>query len=177
MILAKSSIREALDSGNLEVSPLDSESIQPASVDLRLGTHFLVPDLTDRRSCPLGEVPMVQFVSDRVVIPAHGFLLARTVERVRLADTLTGFVEGRSSVGRGGLFIHNAGFVDPGFDGTITLELFNAHAVPLELWAGRRICQLVLMECKGISGGYHGKYQHQVEATASRFNQDAEALR
>ncbi len=70
---------------------------------------------------------------DEIVIPPHSFLLATTVEFIRLPANVTAFVEGRSSIGRMGLFIQNAGWVDPGFEGTITLELFNANRLPLRL--------------------------------------------
>ena len=65
------------------------------------------------------------------------------MEYLRLPDTLTAFVEGRSSPGRLGLFIQNAGWVDPGFEGEITLELYNANRCAIALRAGRRVGQLV----------------------------------
>ncbi|WP_306298989.1 hypothetical protein [Bacillus sp. OV166] len=61
---------------------------------------------------------------------------------------MTAFVEGRSSIGRLGLFIQNAGWVDPGFEGHITLELYNANRVPIELRAGRRIYIIINGPCR-----------------------------
>lgn len=178
MILAKSAIQDALRAGHLSVDPMNEESIQPASIDLRLGTHFLIPDFNFfYHPYDIGDAPMLEQEGEEIIIPAMGFLLARTIERIRLSDDISGFVEGRSSVGRGGLFIHNAGFIDPGFEGTITLELFNAFPAPLRLKAGRRICQIVLMDCRGESGGYHGKYQGQTNTTASMFDKDPEVVR
>lgn len=68
------------------------------------------------------------------------------MEYVRLPNNLTAFVEGRSSIGRMGLFIQNAGWVDPGFEGEITLELYNANQLPIRLKSGRRVCQLVFAQ-------------------------------
>lgn len=178
MILAKLAILEALREGRLTVSPMDSESLQPASIDLRLGTNFLVPRdrILDPHPQDLGKADLRAEEASSMVLQPGEFVLARTVEVVKLAHSISGFVEGRSSVGRGGLFIHNAGFIDPGFEGTITLELFNAFPTPIRIWAGRRICQIVLMECVGESGGYQGKYQGQIAATSSRFDLDAEVF-
>jgi len=92
-----------------------------------------------------------------------------------LPDNLTAFVEGRSSIGRMGLFIQNAGWVDPGFEGEITLELYNANQLPIRLRSGRRICQLVLAQMdQGAQYPYKGKYQGQRNATGSRVYLDNE---
>ena len=103
-------------------------------------------------------------------------MLATTMEYVTLPDNLTAFVEGRSSLGRMGLFIQNAGWVDPGFRGEITLELFNANRCAIELRAGRRVGQLVLAEMDAPAlHPYSGKYQGQTGATGSRVYLDPEA--
>ncbi|MBQ1432846.1 MAG: dCTP deaminase, partial [Ruminococcus sp.] len=75
--------------------------------------------------------------------------------------------------GRMGLFIQNAGWVDPGFKGEITLELFNANRCAIELTAGRRVGQLVFakMDDKALRP-YDGKYQGQRGATGSRVFMD-----
>ena len=77
--------------------------------------------------------------TDSYILPGNSFVLARTREVVDLPDDLTAFVEGRSSIGRLGLFIQNAGWVDPGFRGSITLELYNGLPHPIELRAGWRV--------------------------------------
>lgn len=88
---------------------------------------------------------------------------------------MTAFVEGRSSIGRMGLFIQNAGWVDPGFEGQITLELFNANRLPIRLKAGRRICQLVFAQMDRKTGNvYQGKYQGQRNAVGSRIHLDSD---
>ncbi|MEC2647000.1 dCTP deaminase domain-containing protein, partial [Bacillus thuringiensis] len=75
--------------------------------------------------------------------------------------------------GRMGLFIQNAGWVDPGFEGQITLELYNANRLPIKLIKGWRICQLVFAEMDQFAENpYRGKYQGQVNATGSRIYLD-----
>ncbi|MCZ6729704.1 MAG: dCTP deaminase, partial [SAR324 cluster bacterium] len=87
----------------------------------------------------------------------------------------TAFVEGRSSIGRIGLFVENAGWVDPGFEGELTLELYNANRQPIRLQAGRRICQLVFARMdQPASVPYRGKYQGQRKPMGSRIYQDSE---
>ncbi|MBU1151751.1 dCTP deaminase, partial [Patescibacteria group bacterium] len=106
-------------------------------------------------------------------IPPHTFLLATIQEYIKLPNNLTAFVEGRSSIGRIGLFIQNAGWVDPGFEGRITLELYNASSLPIVLKAGKRICQLVFAQMdQEAENPYRGKYQGQSQTVGSRVFQD-----
>ena len=89
---------------------------------------------------------------------------------------MTAFVEGRSSLGRMGLFIQNAGWVDPGFKGEITLELFNANRCAIELQSGRRVGQLVFAQMDDTAWNpYNGKYQGQKGATGSKVFMDEDA--
>ena len=162
--------------GELVVDPLADESIQPASIDCRLGTHFLVVEDRDMHSLELdSEIKYREYNGNTLTIPPHTFLLATTMEYIKLPNDLTAFVEGRSSIGRMGLFIQNAGWVDPGFEGQITLELYNANSLPIRLEAGRRICQLVFcrMDQEALNP-YRGKYQGQRNATGSRVFKDKE---
>jgi len=122
------------------------------------------------------EITYREIEDDSITIPPHSFLLATTLESVKLPDNLTAFVEGRSSIGRIGLFIQNAGWVDPGFEGQITLELYNANSLPIRLEAGRRICQLVFCKMDQVASvPYRGKYQNQKRATGSQVYKDTEA--
>ena len=178
MILSDKTLKNMLGTGELIVEPLCEESIQPASIDCRLGTHFLVVEDRNMGTIDLNsEILYREYEDDQIVIPPHSFLLATTLERVCLPNNLTAFVEGRSSIGRIGLFIQNAGWVDPGFDGQITLELFNANSLPIRLEAGRRICQLVFckMDQEALNP-YRGKYQGQKNTTGSRVFRDSESL-
>jgi dCTP deaminase len=109
-------------------------------------------------------------------LPAHGFVLARTRETIALSNDLFAMVEGRSSVGRLGITAQNAGVVDPGFRGTITLELSNELPYPILVRSGFRCCQLVVSRMAGdTEGGYKSnKYQNQVQATGSLLHKDFE---
>lgn len=177
MILSDGLLKKMIDSGELGMSPLQENSIQPASIDCTLGRHFLIVEDRQMHLIDMDtEIIYREFEGDEITIPPHSFLLATTAESVRLPNDLTAFVEGRSSIGRIGLFIQNAGWVDPGFEGQITLELYNANSLPIRLKAGRRICQLVF--CKMTEAAlnpYRGKYQGQKKAVGSRVFQDSEA--
>lgn len=200
MILSDKRIKELLESGELVVESLENgaiqplqnkdasknieklikqNQIQPASVDLRLSNHFAK---IDENSMPFismdDDIDYVWTESEEFIIPPRSFVLATTKEYMKLPNNLTAFVEGRSSIGRMGLFIQNAGWVDPGFEGEITLELFNAAPVAIKLIAGRRICQLVFAEMdQEAEVPYDGKYQGQKGATGSRVSRDEEAKR
>ncbi|MBA1335090.1 MAG: Deoxycytidine triphosphate deaminase [Firmicutes bacterium] len=176
MILSDATIKAMLKTGELVIQPITPEQIQPASIDLRLGTHFLKIDENCVECISMDEqLKYVEIERDEIVIPPHSFLLATTMEYIKLPNNITAFVEGRSSIGRMGLFIQNAGWVDAGFEGEITLELFNANTLPIKLVSGRRLCQLVfaLMD-KEAERPYRGKYQYQRKATGSRVYMDGE---
>ena len=154
----------------MSISPLEESQIQPASVDIRLGNMFsIIEDLPAGIIDLENEIQYRTMETERYVLLPGQFVLATTREYISLPDNLTAFVEGRSSLGRMGLFIQNAGWVDPGFKGEITLELFNANRCAIELKAGRRIGQLVfsLMD-EAAENPYNGKYQGQTGATGSR---------
>src|SRR5262245_54091440 len=137
MILSDRSIREAMTSGRIDVDPFDEACLQPASIDLRLDRFFRV-----FRNYTSGTIDVKvdqRDLTELVEVPADGvfmlhpgeFVLGSTLERLGLGDDLVGRVEGKSSLGRLGLLIHStAGFVDPGFDGHITLELSNVANLP-----------------------------------------------
>ena len=121
------------------------------------------------------EISYKTIKTDTYVLLPGQFVLATTMEYISLPNDLTAFVEGRSSLGRMGLFIQNAGWVDPGFKGEITLELFNANRCAIELKAGRRVGQLVFAEMdQSALNPYNGKYQGQTGATGSRVFMDKE---
>ena len=177
MIVSQETLRELMERGEVVVEPLAPDQLQPASIDLTLGDHFLKVDenAVDRITLDteLRYAELRTGTSGEIVIPPLSFLLAETRERIRLPRNVTAFVEGRSSIGRLGLFIQNAGWVDPGFDGILTLELFNANRLPIRLRAGRRICQIVFAQLdRSTAHPYRGKYQHQPGAVGSRVHLD-----
>lgn len=159
-----------LAGGELVISPLEKGQIQPASVDIRLGNTYGIVEDTSSGIIGLDEeIKYKTITSDSYLLLPGQFVLATTVEYFELPDDLTAFVEGRSSLGRMGLFIQNAGWVDPGFKGEITLELFNANRCAIELKTGRRVGQLVFAKLdRSALNPYRGKYQGQRGATGSR---------
>ncbi len=173
MILSDKTLLSLIEKNVLVVTPLTEESIQPASIDCRLGDHFLIADHKMEEITLDEPIHYQELRQASILIPPHSFLLATTMEYVALPDNLTAFVEGRSSVGRMGLFIQNAGWVDAGFKGTITLELYNANSLPIRLDQGVRICQLVFCQMDApAQRPYSGKYQHQDGAVGSRIFMD-----
>ncbi len=178
MILVDKDIKRWLKQRKLIIRPLTNQQIQPASVDLRLGEGFLVPDHYETEFIDVKEPPSYTKVRRKVItLPPQSFVLATTKEYIKIPADLTAFVEGRSSVGRLGLFIQNAGWVDPGFEGRITLELFNANSVPIKLRAGMRICQLVLATTSSkASSPYQGKYQKQLDVQGSKIYMDEDLV-
>src|SRR5262249_49818126 len=98
------------------------------------------------------------------------------VEWVELPDDIVARIEGKSSIGRLGLIVHaTAGFCDPGWKGTLTLELNNLTRVPIKLWPGLPIAQLSFMTLDAAAQRPYGHpdlgshYHGQVEATESRY--------
>lgn len=178
MILSDNTLKAMIKSGELIVDTIDEQSIQPASIDCRLGNHFLVVEDNQMESISLdSEIKYREIENESITIPPHSFLLATTQEYIKLPNNLTAFVEGRSSIGRIGLFIQNAGWVDPGFEGRITLELFNASSLPIILQAGKRICQLVFCKMdKEADSPYQGKYQGQHRTVGSRIHKDTDRI-
>ena len=176
MILSDKTIQEMLAAGTLKIDPMEREQVQPASVDIRLGNTFSIVEDSPSGIIALdSEIRYKTITSESYVLLPNQFVLATTMEYFVLPDDVTAFVEGRSSLGRLGLFIQNAGWVDPGFQGEITLELYNANRCAIELKAGRRVGQLVFARMDGAAlHPYRGKYQGQQGATGSRIFLDHE---
>ncbi len=177
MILSDNTIRRMLEEKTLRITPLEDRQIQPASVDIRLGDTFCTVD--DSSGGVIGldrEITYKTFTARSYLLLPGQFVLATSMEYFSLPDNITAFVEGRSSLGRLGLFIQNAGWVDPGFEGEITLELFNANRCAIDLQSGRRVGQLVFAQLdERAAAPYRGKYQNQKGATGSRVFMDDEA--
>lgn len=176
MILSDKTILKMIDEGTLKISPIEEGQVQPASVDIRLGNTFSIVEDSPSGIITLeNEIKYKTITTDTYILLPNQFVLATTMEYFDLPNDLTAFVEGRSSLGRMGLFIQNAGWVDPGFKGEITLELYNANRCAIELKAGRRVGQLVFakMDDEALNP-YNGKYQGQTGATGSRVFMDKE---
>jgi dCTP deaminase len=181
-VLSDGTIRRLVEEGRIKIEPWDPGLIQPASVDLRLGDSFRVfhnhraaaIDLDDPPE-NLTEAVVVELGEPFVIHPGE-FVLGRTLEWVQIPDDIVARIEGKSSLGRLGLIVHaTAGFVDPGFEGTLTLEITNLTRVPIKLYAERPIAQLSFMALDRPAERPYGHpelgshYQGQVEATESRY--------
>jgi dCTP deaminase len=183
MILSDRDIREAIESGRVEVDPFDPTCIQPSSVDLHVDAQFRVfansryPYIDVQAEMPeLTELVEVKDDEPFILHPGE-FVLGSTVERVRLPDDLVARLEGKSSLGRLGLLIHStAGYVDPGWDGYLTLELSNVANLPITLYPGMRIGQISFFRLSSPAETPYGqagnKYQGQRGPTASRSYED-----
>jgi dCTP deaminase len=180
--LSDGTIRRLVEEGRLKVDPWDPALVQPASIDLRLGDSFRVfhnhrVTAIDLRDVPTNLTEEVKVREDEpFVIHPGEFCLGRTLEWVELPDDVVARVEGKSSLGRLGLIVHaTAGFVDPGWKGTLTLELNNLTRVPIKLWPGLAIAQLSVMALDRPAERPYGSpelgshYQGQVAATESRY--------
>ena len=180
MIYSDNELYNLIKKGELEISPTpleqlkEDEQIQPASIDLRLGNSFSRLNEPEKGFIKLDKKQEYETKeADTYYLTPGEFILATTKEHISLPPYMAAWVEGRSSYGRLGLFIENAGWVDPGFKGEITLELYNANRYPIELKAGVRICQLVFAEMsKEPIKPYNGKYMDQRGATGSRVYLD-----
>ena len=182
MILSDRSIREEIAAGRIELDPFDERLIQPASVDVRLDRFFRVflnhtmPVIDVKQN--LEELTrLVELDEDRTFVLHPGeFVLGSTHERIALPADLVGRVEGKSSLGRLGLLIHStAGFVDPGWNGHITLELSNVANLPITLYPGMKIGQISFLRMTTPADVPYGtgelgsKYQGQRGPTPSRY--------
>ena len=155
--------------------------MNPASVNVRLGSSFLIPvGKKDKKRCAVALGDEIEYSKidiygpdGRIYMQPGDFILATTMEYVEVPKDAAVFVQGRSSIGRAGLTVQNAGFVDPGFPGCITLELKNDAPYTIVLVPGYPVAQLVYMDACDVEEGYNGKYCGQTEATGSRMYLDA----
>ena len=181
MILSDRTLREQLACGRIIIDPLDESCVQPSSVDVKLSNHFRVfrnhtAGVIDvKQAIDLTEP--VEIAHDGVFMLHPGeFVLGSTLERVVVADDLVARIDGKSSLGRLGLIIHStAGFIDPGFDGHITLELTNIATLPITLYPEMKVGQISFMQMTTPADNPYGssavgsKYQGQVGPRPSRY--------
>ena len=149
MILSDVDIRREISAGRIEIDPFDDGCVQPSSVDLRVDRQFRVfansryPFIDVRREMPdLTELVEVEGDEPFILHPGE-FVLGSTYERISLPDDTVARLEGKSSLGRLGLLIHStAGYVDPGWDGYLTLELSNVANLPITIYPRMKIGQV-----------------------------------
>ena len=181
-VLSDGTIRRLAEEGRIVIEPWEPGLVQPASIDLRLGDSFRVfhnhrAAAIDLREPPTNLTEEVTIADgEAFVIHPGEFVLGRTLERVELPDDIVARIEGKSSIGRLGLIVHaTAGFVDPGFKGTLTLEITNLTRIPIKLYAGLPIAQLSFMTLDAPAERPYGSaelgshYQGQLAATESRY--------
>ncbi len=181
MLLSDRDLRKELESGRLGLDPFDEAMLQPSSIDVRLDRFFRVFNNTkythidpSRQQDELTSLVEADGDEPFVLHPGE-FVLGSTFEAVSLPDDLAGRLEGKSSLGRLGLLTHStAGFIDPGFEGHITLELSNVANLPITLWPGMKIGQLCLFRLSSAAENPYGstaagsRYQGQRGPTPSR---------
>lgn len=167
MVLSSCTIKGLLESKKLVIEPMDPEQIQPASIDLRISGEILI---AKGEEIDFGKEPEYENIKgSEIVLPPKTHVLVRTIEHVELPNDVGGIVKLRSSLSRIGVIFNNAGWVDPGFKGTLTLSVFNPKGVPIRIKAGTRFSQLILMRLDSESEGYSGKYLGQREVTGNRM--------
>jgi dCTP deaminase len=158
MILSGNEIREQLGN-NIVIDPFDDANLNPNSYNLTLHDELITYEevVLDMRKA--NRVRRLMIPPDGLVLSPNQLYLARTVERTE-THNLVPMIEGRSSIGRLGLFVHvTAGFGDVGFCGYWTLEMFAVQ--PVRIYAGVQICQIIYHQIVGDVTEYKSnKYQH-----------------
>ncbi len=189
MILSDTDIKAAIASGHVKIEGFTGEPhIHASSMDMHLSNIFKVYEhskfaVLDPRNMETfqGNMRTITVEGDEPFMVQPGeFVLGVTKEKITVPDDLVVRVEGRSSLGRLGIIVHStAGFVDPGFSGTITLEISNLNRLPIALYPGMRICQLAFqMMSSPAETPYNkkpfSKYMGQELPEESRLSVDPE---
>ena len=178
MLLSDRDIKASLDSGRIQLDPLDRDLVQPASIDVRLDRLFRLFDnhrypVIDPAADQSDLTHQVDVGPDQPFVLHPGeFVLGATYELVTLGNDIAARLEGKSSLGRLGLLTHStAGFIDPGFSGHVTLELSNTATMPILLYPGMKIGQLCFFDLSspaehpygssGLGSHYQGQRTHE----------------
>lgn len=153
MILSDRTIDKYLTSGKIYVEPnTDVDQLQPCSLDVRMGEH-LYDFYRDEE---------YDYSDGVVLLEPWTFYIGHTLDHIYLPKDIAAQLTGRSSVGRRGVVIHKtAGWIDAGFEGQITLEIFNFSLDPVEIDVGERVGQLVFFPTDRPTMGYDGQFQGQ----------------
>lgn len=192
MILSDRDIKAKIFAGEIVVKSPNNDhlfNIGSSSMDFRLGRFFKLYNHTKHAVLdPMNAasfkdiVRLIEIDKDDVpfIIQPGEFVLGVTLESLKLADNLVARVEGRSSLGRLGIIVHStAGFIDAGFQGTITLEITNINRMPVALYPGMRVCQLAFETMSSPAEVPYGhkkssKYQGQLYPEESRIFFDSQ---
>lgn len=152
---------EVLREGHVTITPiLDRDQIRGAAIDLRLGSHFLVPKAADLLGFDASQITreemrriqdrMTKSIGQDLVLHPGRMILGQTLEYLCLPQNIAGMVLSRSRYGRLGLVVATATFVHPGWHGSLTLELAHYGDVPIRLKCGTPVAQLVLSSCTKV---------------------------
>lgn len=181
MLLSDRDILAEINEGRVSLEPYEANMIQPSSIDVRLDKFFRIfdnhkyPHIDPAVDQPELTREIEVTGDDAFVLHPGEFVLGSTYEYVTLPDDVAARLEGKSSLGRLGLMTHStAGFIDPGFQGHITLELANVATLPIKLYPGMKIGQMCFFRLSSPaehpygSAAYGSHYQGQRGPTASR---------
>jgi dCTP deaminase len=165
-VLAESSVLKLIQSKKLVIEPFDISQIGPGSIDLRLGDEFRifkkhngVIDVSENNKYK--SISRIVRTPKGIILEPGQFVNGITVEKIKLPVNISGRIEGRSRFARIGLLVHvSSGFVHPGSEGKVVLEIVNLSKVKLRLIPGIKICQIILEEVKGARK-YSGSYAKQ----------------
>jgi dCTP deaminase len=186
VVLSDRTIARLLEEGRIEIEPYDPSLLQPSSVDVRVDRYFRVfrnnlYPFIDVKQAQEDLTELVEVDGEPFILHPGEFVLGSTLERVRLPEDVVGRLDGKSSLGRLGLLIHStAGFIDPGWDGHVTLELSNVANLPITIYPEMKIGQLSFVqmtepaESPYGSGAIGSKYQGQKGPTPSRYYRNFE---
>jgi len=181
MILVDWQLLDRIRRGYIKIDPYDEKLVQPNSLDIRLGNHFVwyrdgstIIDPYNQESVT-SQVDEVH--AESFVLHPGQFVLAETLEAIELPDNIVATIEGKSSIARLGIALHQTGgWIDAGFRGTITLEMSNVNPRPVKVYAGMPIGQLVFYTTERAERPYNkkddAKYLDQRQATLSRYHRN-----
>jgi dCTP deaminase len=181
VVLSDRTIRRLIDDGRIGIDPYEPALMQPSSLDVRVDRYFRVfrnsrYPYIDVKQAQEELTELVTADDEPFILHPGEFVLGSTLERVTLPDDLVARLEGKSSLGRLGLLIHStAGFIDPGWDGHVTLELSNVANLPITIYPGMKIGQLSFVQLSEPAetpygaGALGSKYQGQQGPTPSRY--------
>jgi dCTP deaminase len=169
-VLIGKEIEKALKKGLIKIEPLEQSQIGPGSIDLSLGNEFRIFTRRSKiyhikKDSHFYDITTAVHVKDGgyLVIKPGEMILGITKEKITLADTISGRLEGRSRFARFGLAVHvTAGFMHPGISNHQVLEIVNLGNAPLALYPGIRICQFIFEKCEGHAR-YQGRFVKQVK--------------
>ena len=163
-MLSNGDIINLIKNNQLIIDPYYEKNVGCASIDLSLADKFIQ---YTREIDSHNVVPTNSFSDSTITLPPGGFILGMTRERICIPPKYYGFIETRGNFARAGIAVSsNDGHIDPGTNGTLTLEIHNRNTVPVTLHAGDFICQLFLVALDSPSTHlYRGKYAHQNQPT------------